>query len=95
MASWFDNQDFVEAYAPFGVMRDLQGVAQSNSLMSEGSPNSLFSDIVSDDWSIDTSTPLLCNRAVAPDAVYSIVHSKIPTVISAATNHKELMYTMY
>lgn len=48
MASWFDNQDFVEAYAPFGVMRDLQGVAQSNSLMSEGSPNSLFSDIVSD-----------------------------------------------
>lgn len=33
MARWFDEQDFVEFYMPFGVMRQMQGVTDTNRLM--------------------------------------------------------------
>jgi hypothetical protein len=33
MAQWFDEQDFVEFYMPFGVMRQMQGVTDTNRLM--------------------------------------------------------------
>lgn len=33
MAAWFDSQDYVKRYSPFGVMRDMQGVNQDNALM--------------------------------------------------------------
>lgn len=33
MAAWFDQQDWVERYSPFGVMKNMQGVNQMNALM--------------------------------------------------------------
>jgi hypothetical protein len=33
MAAWFDAQDYVERYSPFGVMKNMQGVNQMNALM--------------------------------------------------------------
>ncbi|CCU98538.1 unnamed protein product [Malassezia sympodialis ATCC 42132] len=47
MSSWFDQQSFVEAYAPFGVMQQMQGVNPNNQLTSNGSPNILFDAIAS------------------------------------------------
>ncbi|WVQ71795.1 hypothetical protein IAR50_001337 [Cryptococcus sp. DSM 104548] len=42
MAAWFDQQDYVERYSPFGVMEDMQGVQQYNALMNpDGSITSL------------------------------------------------------
>ena len=45
MASWFDEQDFVEAYSPFGVMQNMQGVASSNELANGQNPTTLFNAI--------------------------------------------------
>lgn len=36
MAAWFDQQDYIKRYSPFGVMRDMQGVNQDNALMNPG-----------------------------------------------------------
>ena len=47
MAIWFDKQNFVEAYAPFGVMRNLQGVNKANSLQQGREPNFMFNSISS------------------------------------------------
>jgi len=47
MSSWFDQQGFVEAYAPFGVMQQMQGVNPNNQLTNNGSPNILFDTIAS------------------------------------------------
>lgn len=33
MAAWFDSQDYVKRYSPFGVMENLQGVNEANALM--------------------------------------------------------------
>ena len=33
MAAWFDSQDYVKRYSPFGVMENMQGVNQANALM--------------------------------------------------------------
>jgi hypothetical protein len=33
MAEWFDAQDYIERYSPFGAMRNMQGVNQFNALM--------------------------------------------------------------
>ncbi|ORY24974.1 glycosyl hydrolase catalytic core-domain-containing protein [Naematelia encephala] len=33
MAEWFDQQDYVIGYHPFGVMKNMQGVNQDNALM--------------------------------------------------------------
>ncbi|GMK58863.1 hypothetical protein CspeluHIS016_0603050 [Cutaneotrichosporon spelunceum] len=33
MAAWMDSQDWIERYAPFGMMRNMQGVEQYNALM--------------------------------------------------------------
>ena len=44
MAAWFDEQDYVERYSPFGAMRNMQGVNQFNALMNpDGSITSLGS----------------------------------------------------
>ncbi|KAL7424118.1 hypothetical protein Q5752_001703 [Cryptotrichosporon argae] len=44
MAAWFDDQDYVTRYAPFGMMEDMQGVNQDNALMNtDGSITSLGS----------------------------------------------------
>lgn len=45
MAHWFDQQDFIEAYAPFGVMRNMQGVDNSNRLTNNDRPNTLYDAI--------------------------------------------------
>ncbi|WVR05287.1 hypothetical protein IAU60_002300 [Kwoniella sp. DSM 27419] len=48
MAAWFDSQDYVERYSPFGVMKDMQGVNQDNALMNpDGSITSLGSWYIS------------------------------------------------
>lgn len=47
MSMWFDQQDFVEAYAPFGVMQQMQGVNANNQLTNNGEPNILFNAIAS------------------------------------------------
>ncbi|KAL1406848.1 hypothetical protein Q8F55_006257 [Vanrija albida] len=36
MAAWMDGQDWIERYAPFGYMRDMQGVNEANALMNSG-----------------------------------------------------------
>lgn len=36
IASWMDGQDWIERYAPFGFMQDLQGVNTLNALMNGG-----------------------------------------------------------
>lgn len=42
MAAWFDDQDYVERYSPFGAMRNMQGVNQFNALMNpDGSVTAL------------------------------------------------------
>nr|ODN87979.1 hypothetical protein L203_03183 [Cryptococcus depauperatus CBS 7841] len=42
MAAWFDQQNYIERYSPFGVMKDMQGVNQNNALMNpDGSITSL------------------------------------------------------
>ncbi|KAI9637835.1 glycosyl hydrolase catalytic core-domain-containing protein [Dioszegia hungarica] len=42
MSNWFDQQDYIERYAPFGVMKQMQGVNQYNALMNpDGSITSL------------------------------------------------------
>lgn len=33
MAEWFDQQDYIERYSPFGAMKQMQGVNQYNALM--------------------------------------------------------------
>ncbi|ORX39964.1 glycosyl hydrolase catalytic core-domain-containing protein [Kockovaella imperatae] len=33
MAAWFDTQDYVKRYSPFGMMENMQGVNQDNALM--------------------------------------------------------------
>ncbi|RSH94036.1 hypothetical protein EHS25_006690 [Saitozyma podzolica] len=44
MAPWFDSQDYIKRYSPFGVMENLQGVNQDNALMNpDGSITSLGS----------------------------------------------------
>jgi len=44
MAAWFDQQDWVERYAPFGAMKNMQGVQQNNALMNpDGSITALGS----------------------------------------------------
>jgi hypothetical protein len=44
MAAWFDQQDWVERYAPFGAMKNMQGVNQNNALMNpDGSITALGS----------------------------------------------------
>lgn len=44
MAEWFDQQDWVERYSPFGVMKNMQGVNQMNALMNpDGSITALGS----------------------------------------------------
>ncbi|WFD31865.1 hypothetical protein MSPP1_002905 [Malassezia sp. CBS 17886] len=45
MAAWFDTQPYVQAYAPFGVMHNLQGVDNVNSLASGDNPSFLFNAI--------------------------------------------------
>lgn len=45
MAKWFDEQDYVEAYSPFGVMQNMQGVASSNRLANGNNPTTLFNEI--------------------------------------------------
>ncbi|WFD24409.1 hypothetical protein MEQU1_003109 [Malassezia equina] len=47
MSTWFDQQDFVEAYAPFGVMQQMQGINTNNQLTNNGEPNILFNAIAS------------------------------------------------
>lgn len=47
MAIWFDKQNFVEAYAPFGVMQNLQGVNKANSLQEGREPNFMYNSISS------------------------------------------------
>lgn len=43
MSVWFDQQDFVEAYAPFGVMDNLQDVNRANSMVAASQrPNWMF-----------------------------------------------------
>ncbi|KAK8869712.1 hypothetical protein IAR55_000280 [Kwoniella newhampshirensis] len=42
MAGWFDQQDYIERYSPFGMMENMQGVNQNNALMNpDGSITSL------------------------------------------------------
>ncbi|WOO84422.1 Alkali-sensitive linkage protein 1 [Vanrija pseudolonga] len=36
IAAWMDGQDWIERYAPFGFMRDMQGVNGDNALMNSG-----------------------------------------------------------
>lgn len=44
MAEWFDDQDYIERYSPFGAMRNMQGVNQFNALMNgDGSITALGS----------------------------------------------------
>jgi hypothetical protein len=44
MSAWFDQQDWVERYAPFGAMKNMQGVNQNNALMNpDGSITALGS----------------------------------------------------
>lgn len=44
MAPWFDSQDYIKRYAPFGMMKDMQGVNQDNALMNpDGSITALGS----------------------------------------------------
>lgn len=45
MANWFNEQDFVEAYAPFGVMQNMQGVSSTNQLANGQTPSPLFNAI--------------------------------------------------
>ena len=42
MAAWFDSQDYVKRYAPFGMMENMQGVNQMNALMN---PDGSISDL--------------------------------------------------
>lgn len=42
MALWFDNQSYVQAYAPFGIMMNMQGVSGTNRLTDGKHPNDLF-----------------------------------------------------
>lgn len=57
MAAWFDQQDWVERYAPFGAMKNMQGVQQNNALMNpDGSITALgswvrFLPSFHDEWS--------------------------------------------
>jgi len=42
MAKWFYEQDFVAMFAPFGAMREMQGVNAFNQLMdNSGNPTDL------------------------------------------------------
>ncbi|KAG9103602.1 hypothetical protein FRC06_009612 [Ceratobasidium sp. 370] len=42
MAQWFQQQDFVAMFAPFGAMREMQGVNADNQLMNnDGTPTAL------------------------------------------------------
>jgi hypothetical protein len=36
MSAWFDAQDYVERYSPFGAMKEMQGVNEMNRLMDAG-----------------------------------------------------------
>ncbi|WFC97498.1 hypothetical protein MYAM1_000212 [Malassezia yamatoensis] len=45
MASWFDEQDFVQAYSPFGVMQDMQGVSSYNQMANGKNPSPLYASI--------------------------------------------------
>ena len=45
MSVWFDEQDFVEAYAPFGVMQNMQDVNTANQLVENGNPNLMFNTL--------------------------------------------------
>ncbi|WFD07417.1 hypothetical protein MVES1_002781 [Malassezia vespertilionis] len=47
MGNWFEQQDFVQAYAPFGVMREMQGVSAPNRLIQNDQPNLLFNALTS------------------------------------------------
>lgn len=47
MADWFDQQDFVEAYSPFGVMQNLQDVSGTNRMANGQNPSPLFNTIAS------------------------------------------------
>lgn len=40
--SWMDKQDYVKGYAPFAVIDNLQGVAETNRLSNGNNPTSLF-----------------------------------------------------
>jgi len=42
MIAWVDKTDYVIAYAPFGVMENLQGVAEVNRLSTGSTPTALF-----------------------------------------------------
>jgi hypothetical protein len=42
MMAWVADQDYVKAYAPFGVMQSLQGVDEVNRLSQGSNPTSLF-----------------------------------------------------
>lgn len=45
MANWFDSQSYVQAYAPFGIMMNMQGVSGTNRLTDGKRPNDLFRSI--------------------------------------------------
>lgn len=42
MSDWFNQQEFVLGYAPFGTMQNLQGVAEVNRLSQGSNPTTLF-----------------------------------------------------
>lgn len=42
MSKWFDEQDYVKGYAPFGTLQNLQGVSEVNRLSQGSNPTSLF-----------------------------------------------------
>jgi len=47
MARWFDNQPYVEAYAPFGVMQNMGNVASVNQLAQGSQPSTLYQQVTS------------------------------------------------
>lgn len=42
MAKWFNEQSYIQAYAPFGLMMNMQGVQGTNRLTNGDGPNDLF-----------------------------------------------------
>jgi hypothetical protein len=44
MMAWVNDQDYVKAYSPFGVMQNLQGVDEVNRLSQGSNPTTLFTD---------------------------------------------------
>lgn len=42
MTTWVNQQDYIKGFAPFGVMQNLQGVAEVNRLSQGSNPTSLF-----------------------------------------------------